>query len=263
MSLSRELEFALEAVAQAADVAMERFGGELQTKRKGDGTWATEADVATEETLRGLIAKAYPEHNILGEEGGLSSAGGGAPVEGAPTWVIDPIDGTNNYMAAIPIWATLLGLRHGDETVVGVVHAPAISETYHGATGEGAYMNGSPISVDDITSLDDALVVHAGVWRLTHAGYGEAFARILENARRDRGFGDFWGHMLVARGAASAMIEPELSVWDVAALQPIVSEAGGRLTTFAGEPWIDAGSVLTTNGNLHDELVGRLKRSQG
>ncbi|MFP5297622.1 MAG: inositol monophosphatase family protein [Actinomycetota bacterium] len=259
-SFSEELAFALEATHKAAEVALGRFGGDLQSKQKSDGTWATEADWGTEAALREQIGRRYPDHNILGEEEGLTAATGGPPVDGAPMWVIDPIDGTNNYMASIPIWATLVGLRMDGDTVLGVVHAPALGETYHAAVGGGAFMNGSPISVDDVTSIEDALVVHAGVRRLCDAGFTHEFLEIVADARRDRGFGDFWGHMLVARGAASVMLEPELSIWDVAALQPIVSEAGGRLTTFDGDPWISEGSVLTTNGTLHDSLVARLSK---
>jgi histidinol-phosphatase len=255
----RELAFALEAVQEAGEIALSRYGGDLESKLKSDGTWATEADWGTEAELRRLIAAAYPEHNILGEEEGVTASDGGPPMDGAPTWVIDPIDGTNNYMATIPVWATLLGLRVGDESVVGICHAPALGETYDAALGEGARMNGKPIAVDTCTDLSDALVLHAGVQRFGPAGYAEAFEEIVRRARRDRGFGDFWGHVLVARGAASVMLEPELSLWDVAALQPIVAEAGGRLTTFAGEPWIDHGSVLTTNGKLHDEILSLIE----
>lgn len=260
---SEELAFALDAAQTAGGIAHNRFGGELSAKVKADGTWATEADIATEAELRRLIAAAYPSHNILGEEEGLTSADGGPAVDGAPTWIIDPIDGTNNYMAAIPIWATLLALRIGHESVVGICHAPALGETYDAAIGSGARMNGRPIHVDNVTELSDALVVHVGVHRFETGGIDEYFRSVIGRARRDRGFGDFWGHMLVARGAASVMLEPDLSVWDVAALQPIVSEAGGRLTTLAGEPWIDGGSVLTTNGILHDALVEDFLKETG
>ena len=257
---SKELAFALDAAREAAEVAMSRYGGDLESKRKSDGTWATEADWGTEAALRKLLAGAFPDHNILGEEEGLTASDGGPPTDGAPTWVIDPIDGTNNYMATIPIWATLLGLRVGDESVVGVCHAPALGETYDAALGLGARMNGAPISVSEVSDLSEAMVLHAGVKRFFPAGYGDAFLDVVRSARRDRGFGDFWGHMLVARGAADVMIEPELSLWDVAALQPIVAEAGGRLTHLDGAPWIDGGSVLTSNGLLHDQLLSRFLR---
>lgn len=252
---SEELAFALEIATEAGAIAMARFGGELRSKVKADGSWTTESDLAAEAAVRKAIATAYPHHNIFGEEEGLTSATGGEPMEGAPTWVVDPIDGTNNYMAAIPIWATLIGLRVDTETVVGVCNAPAINELYDAALGSGARMNGSPISVSDTSSLDDAFVIHASVRRFHESGLGDLYDTLIKRSWRDRGFGDFWGHMLVARGAADVMIEPELALWDVAALQPIVSEAGGRLTKISGERWIDGGSVLTTNGHLHDEIV--------
>jgi histidinol-phosphatase len=256
----KELAFALDAAREAAEIALSRYGGDLQSKRKSDGTWATEADWGTEAALRKMLAEAFPDHNILGEEEGLTASDGGPATEGMPTWIIDPIDGTNNYMATIPIWATLLGLRVGDRTVVGICHAPALGETYDAAIGLGARMNGAPISVSDVGELSEAMVLHAGVRRFYPAGFGDYFESVVRSARRDRGFGDFWGHVLVARGAAEVMLEPELSIWDVAALQPIVEEAGGKLTQLDGAPWIDSGSVLTTNARLHDELVARFPR---
>ncbi len=252
---SEELAFALEIATDAGAIAMARFGGEHQSKVKADGSWATESDLAAETAIRTAIAAKYPTHNIFGEEEGLASASGGAAADGAPTWVVDPIDGTNNYMTAIPIWATLVGLRIGTETVVGVCNAPAINELYDAALGSGARMNGSPISVSDTASLSDAFVIHASVRRLYEYGLDDLYNTLILNSARDRGFGDFWGHMLVARGAADVMVEPELALWDVAALQPIISEAGGRLTKITGEAWLDGGSVLTTNGSLHDEIV--------
>jgi histidinol-phosphatase len=250
-----ELDFALEIAHEAGRLAMASFGGELAADLKADGTWATQADRAVESLIRTRIAAAFPDHNILGEEEGHMAAGGGAAVSGAPTWIVDPIDGTNNYMTAIPIWATLIALRHGDDTIMGVCNAPAIGECYDAAIGSGARMNGKPISVSDTSSLDDAFVIHASVRRFEASEWNEVFRTVITRSRRDRGFGDFWGHMLVARGAADIMLEPELSVWDVAALQPIVSEAGGKLTKLSGEQWIESGSVLTTNGSLHDAIV--------
>lgn len=250
-----ELSFALEVAEEAGRLALASFGGELSADLKADGTWATEADRAVESLMRSRIVAAFPDHNILGEEEGYGAASGGPARKGAPTWIIDPIDGTNNYMTAVPIWANLIALRHDDETVVGVCNAAALGELYDAEVGAGARMNGTSISVSDTASLEDAFVVHAGIRRFRSSEWSEVFDTVIARSRRDRGFGDFWGHMLVARGAADIMLEPDLSVWDVAALQPIVAEAGGRLTKMSGEKWIDSGSVLTTNGTLHDEVI--------
>lgn len=259
MPYADELSFALEAAEEAARFAYSRFGGDLDATLKRDGTWATEADLDTESQLRRAIAGRYPDHNILGEEEGLTSASGGEPVSGAPTWVIDPIDGTNNFMAGIPIWATLLGLRVDDETVVGICVAPALGETYDAALGLGARMNSNTIRVSEVEQLSDAFVLHAGIHRYYGTAYEDGLRKMIEGGRRDRGFGDFWGHVLVARGAAEVMVEPDLSIWDLAALQPIVTEAGGRVTAIEGATWNDGDSVLTTNGLLH-EVIRNLYR---
>lgn len=259
--LSSELGFAREIAELGGRVAMGHFGRDPERKRKPDGTWVTEADWAVEAQIRIRIARTFPEHNILGEEEGLTAAGGGEPVDGAPTWVVDPIDGTHNYMLGIPIWATLVALRIAGENVVGVAHAPALGESYEGARGLGARCNGDPISVESVGKLSDAHVVFGGEHGFLDLGFGDFFTDLVSSCWRARGFGDFWGHMLVARGAAHVMVEPELSTWDVAALEPIVTEAGGRLTHLDGSPWRDRGSCLTTCGTLHDEVIALATRA--
>lgn len=252
--LSTELAFALDVARRGGRVAMSHFGRNPEARQKDDGSWVTEADWAVESQIRLRIARTFPDHNVLGEEEGLTAAGGGEPHPDAPTWVVDPIDGTNNYMRGIPIWATLVGLRIGADTVVGVAHAPALDETYDAARDLGARMNGEQIQVDPVTSLDEAMFVFADAQSFIEHGIGDVFDDLRAKTYRNRGFGDFWGHMLVARGAAHVMIEPSLKTWDVAALQPIVSEAGGRLTQLDGSPWVDGGGCLTTNGALHEQL---------
>lgn len=259
--LSTELTFALDVARLGGRIALGHFGRNPEAQRKADGTWVSEADWAVESQIRLRIARSWPDHNILGEEEGLTAAGGGEPTPGAPTWVIDPIDGTNNYLAGIPIWATLVGLRIDQESVVGVAHAPALQETYDGALGHGARMNGEAIAVDPVDKLEDATFLFADPRELLERGLASAFDELCVRSYRNRGLGDFWGHMLVARGAAHVMLESGLSMWDVAALQPIVSEAGGKLTDFAGKPWSAAGDCLTTNGPLHDQVVGLLEKN--
>lgn len=255
------LEFAREIAELGGRVAMGHYRKSPRAEQKSDGTWVTEADWAVEAQIRLRIARAFPEHNVLGEEEGLTAAGGGAPAPDAPTWVIDPIDGTNNYMAGIPIWATLVGLRIGDESVVGVCHAPALGETYDGGIGLGARMNDEPIRVVPVVALEEATLLFASGREFERAGMSDLFHTLVERAWRSRGFGDFWGHMLVARGAAHVMVEPVLNIWDVVAMEPIVSEAGGRLTHLDGTRWRETGSCLTTCGTLHDEVV-RLAREK-
>lgn len=261
--LATALGFAREIAELGGRIAMGHFGRSPERKRKTDGTWVTEADWAVEAQIRIRIARAYPEHNILGEEEGLTAAGGGAPVPGAPTWVVDPIDGTHNYMLGIPIWATLVALQIDGQSVVGVAHAPALDESYDGAIGLGARFNGDAIEVDPIEKLGDAHVLFGAEKGFVALGLGDFFDDLVGSCWRARGFGDFWGHMLVARGAAHVMVEPELSMWDVAALEPIITEAGGRLTHLDGTPWREKGSCLTTCGTLHGDVVAMATRHSG
>jgi histidinol-phosphatase len=254
-SYSDELVVARELARLGGRIAMGHFRHDPESKKKSDGTWVTEADWAVEAQIRLRIARTFPDHNILGEEEGLTRAGGGDPLEGAPTWVVDPIDGTNNYIAGIPIWATLVGLEVEGRAVVGVAHAPALDETYDAAAGAGARMNGDAIRVDTVKSLADATVLYASYSSFVEKGLDDAFQKIAAAGYRTRGFGDFWGHMLVARGAAHVMIEPELRTWDFRPLEVIVSEAGGRQSSFDGGPLQDRGSVLTTCGAIHNEVL--------
>ena len=158
-------------------------------------------------------------------------------------------------MSGIPVWATLVGLEIDGRPVVGVAHAPALHETYDAAVGEGARMNGDAISVDPVDELARATVLYASYSSFVEKDLDEPFQQLAARSFRTRGFGDFWGHMLVARGAAHAMLEPELRTWDFLPLQTIVAEAGGRQTTLDGTPPRDRASILTTNGAIHDEIL--------
>ena len=261
--LSRALDFALAAARAGGKIALEHYRRDPKARRKDDGTWVTEADWAVEGQLRLRIARAFPNHNVLGEEEGLTAAGGGPADASAPTWIVDPIDGTNNYIAGIPIWATLIALRVEGASLLGVCHAPALGETYDGAVGLGARMNGDPINVDAIENLEDALFCHAGAGSFRESDVLGFYDALVARSWRDRGFGDFWGHMLVARGAAHVMVEPVLNLWDVAALEPIVNEAGGRITDQRGAPWTEGQMCITTCGSLHDEVVRLARGTRG
>jgi len=253
--IGRLLDFTLECARAGGRIAMGHFGRHPEAKRKEDGSWATAGDWETEAQIRIRIARAFPDHNILGEEEGLTRSGGGEPLDGAPTWIVDPIDGTNNYMAGIPIWATLIALRLDGRFVLGVAHSPAIGETYDGALGAGAHLNGEAIHTDETTKLGDATFCYAGVKTFAEQGLRPFYDSLIERTWRSRGFGDFWGHMLVARGAAHIMVEPRLNVWDVAALVPIVTEAGGRITDPTGNEWTDTGPCITATSALHSEVL--------
>jgi histidinol-phosphatase len=250
-----DLELARELALLGGGIAQEHFRKHPPATRKGDGSWVTEADVAAEQAIRRRLAEARPDHNVLGEEDGLHAAAGGDAVPGRPTWVVDPIDGTHSYMIGIPLWATLVGLVVGGESVVGVCHAPGVGETYEASKGGGARMNGEPIAVRPVP-LAEAMVVSGGLSSMQEQGLEAFYRELSARAWRVRGLGDFWGHMLVARGAAQVMVDPVTRVWDTAAVEVIVREAGGEITRVDGSPIADGSSCLSTcGGSLHAELL--------
>jgi histidinol-phosphatase len=262
MKYEDALDFAREAALAGGRIALDLFGRDPAVKQKSDGTLMTEADWAAEQEIRRLIGQAWPEHNVLGEEAGRTRARGGPPADGALTWTIDPIDGTNNYIAGIPVWATLISLCEGDTSVLGVCHAPALGETYEALRGGGARMNAQPIGVEATDDLGSGTVLSTGMEAFIEGGLERFYIDVVRLCERSRGFGDFWGHMLVARGAAHVMIETEMWLWDYAPLQPIVEEAGGRITQLDGTPCARGRSCLTTNGALHDKLVSAFLSSR-
>jgi histidinol-phosphatase len=249
-----ELALARELADIADEIAMRYFNHDPATQIKADGTIVTEADQQIEAALRKRIGEVFPGHAILGEEDGLQ----GDPE--APTWVIDPIDGTNNFAWGIPIFGTLIALRIGGRTEAGVASAPALGERYEAARGDGARMNGAPIKVSTVSRIEDSRICYASWTWWAASPYAGRWLEILSRCKRSRGFGDFWGHALVARAAAEAMAEPSLSLWDVAALEVIIEEAGGKMTTFDGGPFTQKGTCLTTNGALHDQLIIALSK---
>ena len=203
--------------------------------------------------MRALLTAARPRHAVLGEEEGLLG-----PPEATSRWILDPIDGTSNYVKGVPIWATLIALEHEGEIVVGVASAPALGRRWWAARGHGAYADGQPIRVSAVADLAEAHLAHAGVGTWFEYGRGEPFVELTKRVWRSRGLGDFWMHCLVAEGAFDAACEPIVSLWDLAALQVIVEEAGGRFTDLAGHARADGGSALSTNGLLHDEVLAAL-----
>lgn len=255
MDLTQELELARKLALLGGRKAASYYTSNYDTTLKADGTWATEADLEAERAIRAEIARAYPDHNVLGEEQGLRGATGAKARPGAPTWVIDPIDGTNNFIRRIPIWGTLIALEAGGRYLVGAAYAPALDELYDAALGLGARMNGAPIAVDPLDDLSKATVVLGGDRYFDEIGMAALPGELARRSARTRGFGDFWGHALVARGAAHAMVDPILSPWDYGALVPIVTEAGGRISQLDGSELAPQGSVVSTNGVLHERVL--------
>jgi histidinol-phosphatase len=246
----RELAFAHEVADRAAEIGLDYFRNGFEVMTKPDLSPVTEADLAIEAMVRERIADRFPGDAVLGEEQGGAD-------EGGRTWILDPIDATKNFALGIQVWGTLLALQVEGDLKVAVVSAPALGERYAAVRGEGATCNGEPIHVSSVDRIADAHVLYAGMKVWLAEPRNEAVLSLIAEGSRTRAFGDFWGHVLVARGAAELMVEPDLNVWDFAAPQLVSEEAGGRVTTMDGSPTVDGGSVLTSNGVLHDELVAR------
>jgi histidinol-phosphatase len=254
-----DLELALELADLADSTTLERFRAEdLIVERKPDLTPVTEADRAVERMIREALARYRPGDGVAGEEFGQEVA------EGGRRWIVDPIDGTKNYVRGIPVWASLLALEEGEEMTVAVASAPALHRRWWAVRHEGAFTTdgaGEPkrLQVSGVSELADAQLSFAGFEEWEAKGRLEALLELGRRCWRTRAFGDFWGYMLVAEGAVEISCEPVVALWDLAAPQLIVEEAGGRFTDLRGEPRVDGGSGLGSNGLLHEaalEIVG-------
>ncbi len=267
--LRDRLSFALELADEADQFALSYFRGELGTTAKADGSLVTLADRAVESQLRARFAARYPEDAVLGEEEGYSPG-----ADGAGRWIIDPIDGTNGFARGVPIWGVLIAYEAEGTVQLGVASAPALGTRWWAARGLGAYRGatvgghaghtghgGERIHVSDVRTIAESQVLN-GSMKYALQRWPNAQA-VNELAWRERGYGDFWAHCLVAEGAAEAMFENGPYPWDLAALLVIVEEAGGRLTDDEGNAGIDQGYAVTSNGHVHDELLALLKGDAG
>lgn len=238
--MSPDLALALRLADAADAISMPRFRSGLAIETKPDLTPVTEADRAVETELRRLLSAQRPDDSILGEEHGAVGAG-------ARRWILDPIDGTRNYARGIPVWATLVALEEPGNVCLGVVSAPALGRRWWAERGVGAFADGERIGVSTISQVEDAVLCFP---------LESDVPEIARRAWHARGLGDFWGHMLVAEGAVDGAVDAVgVSEWDLAAVQVIVEEAGGRFSDFAGEPRIDRGTAVTSNGLLHPALL--------
>ena len=248
-----DLVFALELAELADAISVERFqADDLIVETKPDQTPVTEADRAVEQALRKRIAEERPGHAVVGEEFGADQSGG-------VRWILDPIDGTKNYLRGVPVWATLIALEREGRVEVGMVSAPALHRRWWAARGEGAFVNGRRIHVSRVAELSDAVLSHASLTSWEEHGLGQQFLTLVRGCWRTRGFGDFWSHVLVAEGVVDLAVEPDVQLWDLAALQVIVEEAGGRFTDLGGTPTPAGGSAVSSNGLLHDRVLATLR----
>lgn len=259
MAYERELSAARRWADETDGIALEHFRAGAPAETKDDGTPVTAGDRAVEEHLRAAITREFPGDAVLGEEGGATGSS-------RRRWVIDPIDGTRNFARGIPVWATLVALQaevEGERAGVlalGVVSAPALGTRWWAADGGGAFRDGEPIRVSRVARLEDADLCTGGLDWARAAGEWDRFERLLARVRRHRGFGDFWGAMLVAQGSMDAMVEfAPLELWDVAAPSKILVEAGGRATNIQGENGVRPSPIVSSNGILHEELLTLLR----
>ena len=263
------------ALADLADaISLDRYQAQdLVITTKPDNTPVTDADRAVETAIREALATHRHTDGLVGEEFGSDKGTSGR------YWVIDPIDGTKNFMRGVPTWATLIALVQVaasgvEEVVVGIASAPALARRWSAAKGHGAFVRFNPGDVDELSEEFDAsaserkisvskvaVLTDASISYSDFVGWGdrlEPFQKMLANAWRTRGIGDFWSHMLVAEGAVDIAIEPKLAVWDMAALDIIVREAGGTFTNTAGQNGPFGGSGVSTNGLLHNAVINGL-----
>lgn len=244
--MNQDLQLALQLADIADAISLDRFqADDLSIETKPDMTPVSDADRAVEEAIRKHLDVERPSHSVVGEEMG---AQGDSPWR----WIIDPIDGTKNYVRGVPVWATLIALEHDGQVVAGVASAPAMRRRWWASRGSGAFCDGRPIHVSGVRTLADASLSHSSIESWRDHRFEHGFDALTRRVWRTRGFGDFWHHLLVAEGAVDVAVEPEVTLWDLAALQVIVEEAGGRFTDLSGTPTPAGGNVLTTNGHLHD-----------
>jgi histidinol-phosphatase len=253
MNLVDELALAVELVDLADVITMSHFQSQsLVIETKADRTEVTIADRSSEQAIRDHLAVRRPDHGVLGEEHGISDANARC------RWIIDPIDGTSNYVRGVPLWATLLALEVDGGIVVGMVSAPALGKRWWATRGKGAFLNGKPIHVSRLSTLTESSLSYSeGPWDA--AGMREGIDELRATVSRQRAFGDFWQHMLVAEGAVDIAAEAIVSLWDLAAVKIVVEEAGGRFSDLSGSARADGGSALSTNGLLHDEALAILR----
>ena len=247
------LNAAIEAAKVAAEVALYYFRTNLKVEIKADRTPVTQADRECEAKIIEVLRQRFPAYGFLGEEMGEQSGQVNA------RWIIDPIDGTKNFIRGIPFFATLIALEEEGEITAGVMSAPAINDMLYARKGQGAFANGRQVRVSDVDDLSKSMLIHGGLKDLKVRPCWAPFLRLVDTTARQRGFGDALGHSVVICGQAEVTLEPEIKPWDVAATKILVAEAGGRFSDFSGSPSIYTGNAVISNGHVHEVVVGILQ----
>ena len=242
----------MEAARAGGAVALEHYRRGFEVTLKADRSPVTEADREAERAIVGVLRGRFPDHGVLGEE--LGEAG-----PRARRFIIDPIDGTRNFVRRIPTWAVLIGLEEGGEVTAGVVYQPVTGVLHTAWRGQGAWRDGERIRVSPVDVLDRALVVHSSVNFLRRSPYWEGFLHLADRTQVQRGFGDFSAYLWVAEGQGEIALSTTVKAWDVAALKILVEEAGGRFTDLDGGNGIYGSTVFASNGLLHDAALAAMR----
>ncbi len=245
-------EAGVEAAGKAAQLAMRYYDNGVAVEWKQDNSPVSIADREAEQLLRGDLLGHFPGDGFLGEEYGDQ------PGTSGYRWIVDPIDGTRSFVRGIPLWATLVGLEYQGEIIAGIVVVPALGHVYRALRGDGAYRGERRIRVSDVKRLEESMLFYSSVAWFKKTGRQDMFLDIAARTQRQRGFGDFYGFVLVAQGSGEVMLDHGVHSWDVAAIQPIVEEAGGRFTDWKGNRTIQTPDVIVSNGVLHDEMLSLL-----
>jgi len=249
MNQSKFMYVALQAAKEAEKVIMKYYSDEIRSKLKEDQSPVTLADIEAEKIITKIIKENFPDHGFIGEELGNEKT------DSDFRWVIDPIDGTKNYIRKIPLFATQIALIKNDEVILGVSNAPALKELMYAEKGNGTFLNGKRVVVSTIANLSDSYFCFGGLNYFEKHNYIDALLSLVKSSRRHRGIGDFWCYHLLAQGKIEVMIEPETKIWDIAAIKVIVEEAGGKVTDISGgEVTVDSTSIIATNKLIHDAV---------
>jgi histidinol-phosphatase len=247
------LDFAVEAAQGAGTFTLDYFDGATAFDTKPDNTPVSAVDRGAEEILRKRIAAAFPEDGIVGEEFGEQ------PGRSPARWILDPVDGTVSFVSGVPLYSVLIGYEWAGEMLAGVIHLPALRETVYAGRGLGCRWNGRPARVSTISDLTRARLVLTSAKLLYQHGRGAAYERLRAACYVDRGWSDAYGYALLATGRAEIVLDPAVSIWDTAALLPIVTEAGGTLTDWSGRATHTAPAVIATNGALFNAVMAEVR----
>jgi histidinol phosphatase-like enzyme (inositol monophosphatase family) len=248
------LSAAIEAAKAAGDIALHYFRSNLTVETKADLSPVTRADRECEAAIFEILSGRFPDYGFLGEEQGERSG------RSKGRWIVDPIDGTKNFVRGIPFFATLIALEEEGEVTAGIMYAPAINDLLYARLGRGTFANGRQVRVSEVEKLRDAMLIHGGLNVLKSRPCWQPFLHLVDATARQRGLGDALGHSVVIGGHAEVALEPSIQPWDVAATKILVTEAGGRYSDFAGSPSIYTGTAVISNGRVHNEVLNILNR---